>query len=253
MIIAVDARPLVRTQIQGPEQRARNILAAWRSAAPEHQFRLIYPRPARDQPFDDSLLASLPSNFQREEISSFRLPSDYYSGSRVLNALARAVRRLKADVYHSFTPEVPRIPCPVVPTLHDLAFELDADVRRTPEGRGLRRQTARSVGYASRVVAVSSQTKFDAASIYHYPSERIDVIYNGIDPAFTPLPSTALPALTRVHLENKISRPYILAVGADIPRRNYARMFSAMQSVWKTPGDGANVCGFSALMRHSIA
>ncbi len=239
MIIAVDARPVVRTQIQGPEQRARNILSAWVQSAEEHEFRLIYPRPARGEGFDGSLLERLPANFQREEISSYQLPSGFYSASRVLNALARSVRRMKADVYHSFTPEVPRIPCPVVPTLHDLAFELDPMVRRTPQGRELRRQTARSVGYAARVVAVSSQTKFDAASIYRFPSERIDVIYNGIDPAFTPLPPTALPALGRVHADNGISRPYLLAVGADIPRRNYARMFAAMQTVWNAPGDGA--------------
>jgi glycosyltransferase involved in cell wall biosynthesis len=239
MIIAVDARPLVRTQIQGPEQRARNILSAWAKSAQEHEFRLIYPRPAQGEAFDASLLERLPANFQREEISSYQLPSGFYSASRVLNALARSVRRIKADVYHSFTPEVPRIPCPVVPTLHDLAFELDPMVRRTPQGRELRRLTARSVGYAARIIAVSSQTKFDAASIYRFPSERIDVIYNGIDPAFTPLPPTALPLPGRIHADNGISRPYVLAVGADIPRRNYARMFAAMEIVWNSPGDGA--------------
>lgn len=239
MIIAVDARPLVRTQIQGPEQRARNVLAAWIRSASEHEFHLIYPRPGREDAFDGSMLEDLPKNFQKVEISSFQLPSGFHSASRVLNALARTVRRINPDVYHSFTFEVPRIAAPVVPTLHDLAFELDPVVRRTPQGRVLRSETARCVGYASRVIAVSSQTKFDAASIYRFPSERIDVIYNGIDPAFTPLPPTILPALGRIHHENEIVRPYVLSVGADIPRRNYARTFAAMQKVWASPGDGA--------------
>ena len=240
MIIALDARPLIRPQIQGSEQRARNILSAWAASADEHQFHLIYPKPDATEDFDDSLLATLPANFHREEISSFQLPTGFHSASRLLNALARSIRRINADVYHSFTPEVPRIPsCPVVPTLHDLSFELDPVVRRTPQSRTLRRLTARTSEYARRIITVSSQTKFDAASVYHFPPEQIDVIYNGIDPAFTPLPPTAHPTPKPIHIANNISGPYVLAVGSDIPRRNYARMFAAMQQVWKTKADTA--------------
>lgn len=238
MIIAIDARPLIRAQIQGAEQRARNILSAWARKGGEHQFQLIYPRLPREHSdaYDDSLLASLPGNFQRVEISSYNLPAHYPAGSRMINALARAIGRIKADVYHSFTPEVPRIAkCPVVPTIHDLSFELDPVVRRTAEGREMHRITAHSIKYSRRLISVSSQTKYDIASIYHVPAERIDVVYNGIDTAFSPLPATAIPQLTAIHAANNITAPYVLAVGADIPRRNYARMLSAMEWVWKTP------------------
>jgi glycosyltransferase involved in cell wall biosynthesis len=240
MIIAVDARPLLRTQIQGAEQRARNILTAWARSSTDHEFHLIYPRARRGgEALDSSLLSSLPANFHRQEISSFRFPSAVPSGSRVLNPLARAIHRTKADVYHSFTPDVPRIfSCPVVPTIHDLSFELDPVVRRTPAGRDLHRVMKSSVQFARRLVAVSSQTKYDIASIYRLPADRIDVVYNGIDPAFHPPPATALPTLQPVHIAHQISGIYLLAVGADIPRRNYLRMLSAMQFVWKSP-DGA--------------
>jgi glycosyltransferase involved in cell wall biosynthesis len=152
-------------------------------------------------------------------------------GSRVLNALSRALGRVKADVYHSFTPLVPRTAaCPVVPTIHDLSFELDPVVRRTLAGRELRRMTAQCVQYAHRLIAVSSQTKYDIASIYHVAPDKIDVIYNGIDPVFSP--SNDLPVRAPVHLENQITGTYVLSVGADIPRRNYSRMLAAMQQVW---------------------
>ncbi len=236
MIIALDARPLVRRQIAGTEQRARNILSAW-AAAPansEHQFHLLFPRPdnPKDPAFDDALIKSLPENFHPLDISSFKFPADYHMGARVLNALARAVNRIKADVYHSFSPDVPRIGCPVVPTIHDLSFELDPNVRRTAAGRRLHHITAQSVQYASRLIAISSQTKHDIASFYRLPLDHIDVVYNAIDPVFAPLSATEIPKLQPIHLANNIQPPYVLAVGADIPRRNYDRMLAAMKIVW---------------------
>ena len=251
MIIAVDARPLVRPQIAGVEQRARNILAAWaRSAAGtgaagraggagSHEFYLIYTRGSEAEQFDDAMLKGLPGNFHPVEISSYNLPSRFRTGSRVLNVLARAINRVKADVYHAFTVEVPRIrTCPVVPTIHDLSFELDPVVHRTPAGREMHRVTLHSVKYAQRVIAVSSQTKYDIASIYRMAPEQIDVVYNGIDAAFSPLPPTVLPKPQPVHIANGISGRYILSVGADIPRRNYRRILTAMQIVWATPEGG---------------
>src|SRR5438552_11777063 len=79
MIIALDARPLIRSRIQGAEQRARNILASWAINSPEHQFHLIYPRPTPEAPIDESLLATLPTNFVRQEISNYTLPSSFHA------------------------------------------------------------------------------------------------------------------------------------------------------------------------------
>jgi len=245
MIIALDARPMVQPEFQGPEQRARNILASWIKSAGEHQFHLLYALPrtggGAGRSFDDSLLTKLPGNFHRVEISSYHIPSEYHTGSRLLNPLVRALNRIKPDVYHAFTPEVPRLAvCPVVPTFHDVSFDLDPVVRRTSASRALHRGALRSIRHARRMIVVSSQTKYDIASVYGALPEHIDVIYNGIDPAFTPLPPATLATAQSVHLANAISGPYLLAVGADIPRRNYARLLAAMQTVWKTP-EGARI------------
>jgi glycosyltransferase involved in cell wall biosynthesis len=241
MIIALDARPLIQPQFQGPEQRARNILAAWIQSAAPHQFHLLYAPPRENRPFDDSMLEALPGNFHTVRLSSYQMPPDFHFASRLVNPLVRAVNQIKPDVYFAFTSEVPRIRiCPVVPTFHDLALELDPVVRRTPAARAQRRIAGLSLRYARRVHAVSSQTKFDIASVYGYPPEHIDVIYNGIDPAFSPLPPTTIPTPRAVHHANNIVGPYVLAVGADIPRRNYARMLAAMQLAWNTP-DGAPI------------
>ena len=234
MIIALDARPLVVRQVGGAEQRARSIFNAWladEAMVREHQFHLIYAKPKKVEDFDGSVLAALPENFRVHEISSYHMPSRYHLGTRFFNALARTLRAMKAEVYHSWTPLVPRTTtCPVVPTIHDLSFELDPVVRRTAEGRESRWMTQQSINYANQLIAISSQTKDDIVSIYDVPERRIEVVYNGIDPVFTP--STGVRTLQSVHRASQINGTYLLTVGADIPRRNYSRMLEAMRQVW---------------------
>lgn len=231
MIIAVDARPLVTRQIGGAEQHARNIVAAWARNRPEHKFCLLFDQSAREH-FDSSLLESMPENFEKIFLARFRVHRNWLVGTRMLSTLDRTLRRLKADVYHSFSPEVPRTSaCPVVQTIHDLSFELDPTVRRSPQAAGVRQLARAGVLTSTRIIAVSSQTKSDIAAVYKADPDKIDVVYNGINPAFVP---TQQPAIRhQLEQELKVRRPYLLAVGADIPRRNYARMFAAMQMVWK--------------------
>ena len=223
-------------QMGGAQQRARSIIGALAAGAgnsAEHQFFLLHDLPEEANPAELAFVRQLPANFIAEELSNYQFPSRYHMGSRMLNALARALNRIDADVYLAFTPFVPRISvCPVVPTIHDVSFELDPVVRVTAAGRDLRRMTARSIEYAGRIIAVSSQTKYDIVSLYGVDAGDIDVIHNGIDPVFAP--RAELPGRTALHNANDISGTYVLSVGADIPRRNYALLLVAMQQVWQS-------------------
>ncbi len=231
MKIALDARPLVVRQMGGTEQRARALVSALVELKADHEYQLMFERVTNSADFDFEFVKALPPNFVAEEIGNFSFPTRFPSASRMLNSLARTINRTGANVYHSFAPMVPRTTvCPVVPTVHDLSFELDPVVRRMVAGRQLRAQTRQSVEYAKRIVAVSSQTKFDIASVYNVEPDEIDVIFNGIDPVFTP--DAGLLERGKVHEANDIRGPYVLSVGADIPRRNYARLLTAMQWVW---------------------
>lgn len=231
MIIAIDARPLVTRQISGAEQHARNIVSAWAKLRSPHKFLLLFDTSAREN-FDASLFGDLPHNFEEVRISHFNMAQNLIFGSHVLSNVARTLRRYRADIYHSFTPVVPRTSaCPVVQTIHDLSFELDPAVRRAPGSSRLRRLTRQGVEWAQRIVTVSSQTKNDVASVYQIPPDKLEVVYNGINPAFMPVHQPAV----RIELHQMgVRLPYMLAVGADIPRRNYDRMFVALQQVWKT-------------------
>jgi len=232
MKIAIDARPLVTRRISGAEQRARSIVGEWSRLQLPHEFLLLYVEPDDAADFDDSLITALPANFRPFPLASYDFPPRFHFGSRLLNALSRALHRSKADVYHSFTPLVPRTSsCALVPTIHDLSFELDPLMRQDVQSRIMRRRLRRAIAYADRIITVSSQTKYDVAAIYRIDPSRIDVVYNGIDPEFSP--HDGPPERYPVLVEHDITGPYVLSVGADIPRRNYTRLLAAMQRVWQ--------------------
>jgi glycosyltransferase involved in cell wall biosynthesis len=130
-------------------------------------------------------------------------------------ALGRGSERF--DVLHCTTFRGPyRSRAPVVLTVHDLA------VLRRPEAfRRWHRSTARAalagVRGAAAVVAVSEFTKNEVMELLGVPDERIRVVPNGVEPAFTPEGPAA-------------DGDYVLAVGTLEPRKNLSRVVEAAAS-----------------------
>jgi glycosyltransferase involved in cell wall biosynthesis len=127
------------------------------------------------------------------------------------------------DVLHCTTFRGPfRLRMPVLVTVHDLA------ILRWPGafprwhrlyGRAGLRRVLRA---ADAIVAVSEFTKSEVVELASVPPERIRVIPNGVDPAFTPSP----PAVE--HSGDTVSQgEYVLAVGTLEPRKNLARAVEA--------------------------
>jgi glycosyltransferase involved in cell wall biosynthesis len=232
MIIAVNASPLVTQQQAGIEQRALHIVEQWAKMNTSDEFLLFC---ANRQQYEDksahSLLSRLPANFKPIFLTGLDRATGRYLGSRMLNALTRSFYRNRADIYHSFGPMVPRTAiCPVVPTIHDLAVELDPAVRRLSASRHERQLISNSTRVAARIIAVSNQTQSDISSVYGVEAEYIDVVYNGINPVYSPEPDLILRAELRER--HRITGQFVLAVGSDIPRRNYGRMLTAMEMAW---------------------
>ena len=259
MIVAIDASPLVNPQASGIEQRARNIVAHWATMDGKDEFLLFAPkRDSGQAESDDAFLRQLPANFKMIYLSGLEVAAGRHFGSRLLNALTRTFHRNRADVFHSFGAMVPRtLVCPLVPTIHDLAAELDPSVRRQ-SGSGHERQMVRAgVTLAARIVAVSQQTKSDISSVYGVAPERIDVVYNGINPVYAP----DLDLNLRAELRQRygIKDPFVLAVGSDIPRRNYGRMLTAMEMVWRSNARvklllaGRNVWNTTPIYKRAVA
>jgi alpha-1,3-rhamnosyl/mannosyltransferase len=126
-----------------------------------------------------------------------------------LSAL-RGVDVLHCPTYYG--PLKPRVP--TVVTVHDLA------VLRHPEAfpRWTRTYAPRVVPHvvraATRVIAVSNFTAREVHALLGVPHERIRVVPNGVDPAFTPDGP-------------RDEGEYVLAVGTLEPRKNLPRVIEA--------------------------
>ncbi len=233
MIIALDARPLISRKVGGAEQHARNIVAQWAQMGVPHEFLLLCDRHQRDATrYDQSFVEGLPGNFRQRTVGGFAPALRWYMASRSAG----------------FADAQPRgEQCGRVPQFHARRAAHRYLPRGADDSRSVLRvgpgsaQAAGEPGvapggpprgcWARRIVAVSTQTKNDIASLYAVPAERIAVVYNGINPVYTSQRDAALRASLRERY--RIGHPYVIAVGSDIPRRNYARMLEAMIAVWK--------------------
>lgn len=113
---------------------------------------------------------------------------------------------------------------PFVVTVHDLSFLLFPQGFRGWKRRYLRTLTGLSVRRARRVVAVSESTRQDLVQLYGLDPERVDVVHNGVDAAFRPLPAAEVAAFRS---RRGLPERFLLFVGTLEPRKNIVRLVEA--------------------------
>ncbi|MFQ6057444.1 MAG: glycosyltransferase family 4 protein [Anaerolineae bacterium] len=110
-------------------------------------------------------------------------------------------------------------------TIHDLSF------LRYPQGAEpnlrayLERVVPRAVARADLVLADSQSTKKDLIELLGVESDRIEVVYPGVEARFRPLDDEDL--LARVRARYGLDAPFILSVGTLEPRKNFVRLIEA--------------------------
>jgi glycosyltransferase involved in cell wall biosynthesis len=136
-----------------------------------------------------------------------------------------AVRRAKLDLLHSPAFVGPVVgACPLVVTVHDLSFLFFPQSFRALNRSYLRLFTRLSVRRAQRVLAVSESTKRDLVQYYGLSPAKVDVVHNGVDRAFRPLPADVVAAFRR---QAGLPDRFLLFVGTLEPRKNVVRLIEA--------------------------
>ena len=119
---------------------------------------------------------------------------------------------------------------PFVVTVHDLSFRLFPEGFRGGNRTYLQILTAQSVRRARRVVAVSESTRQDLVRLYGLAPGRVDVVYNGVDAAFRPLPAGEVAAF---RARKGLPERFLLFVGTLEPRKNIVRLLEAYARLTK--------------------
>jgi glycosyltransferase involved in cell wall biosynthesis len=134
--------------------------------------------------------------------------------------------RHRPDVLWTPESQLPRwVPVASVVTIHDLASLRFPGVKPEDHVRRFRTDVARSAQRATRVIAVSQATAEDIASFYGVGAERVRVVPNGVDDAFTPGDRAA--AIAAVRERWGVAEPFVLHVGSLEPRKGVETLVEA--------------------------
>ena len=125
----------------------------------------------------------------------------------------------KVDVFHVSTQiRHPPKNVPLTATIHDMTGRLMPELHTPANVRAEADFTRNVLRRAPRLIAVSENTRADAARLMDLDPDRIEVIYSGIPEVYfgaRPAPAT---------------RPYVLFVGTIEPRKNIDTLLDAWQS-----------------------
>ena len=148
---------------------------------------------------------------------------------RIPLTLSRELRRHPVDVLHVQYTAPPFAPCPVVTTIHDLAFEHLPETFNRRSWMQLRltvRQTARR---AAHIITVSEYSRADIGRTYGIAPQRITVTPEAAPPNL--LPVTSETELRRIRGSYGIQENYILSLCSIQPRKNLVRLIEAYSSL----------------------
>lgn len=143
---------------------------------------------------------------------------------RIPVTLVRELRRRPVDLLHVQYTAPPFCPCPVIPTIHDLAFEHLPETFKRRSWMQLRLTVRRTARRAAHIITVSEFSRRDIAETYRIAPERITVTPEAAPQMFAPAPSAEIE---RVRAQYKIEGDYILAVGSIQPRKNLDLLLAA--------------------------
>lgn len=217
MRIAVNTRLLLKDKLEGIGWFTFETLKRITESHPEHQFYFLF-----DRPYSEEFIFS-PNIIPVKLFPQARHPFLYYIWFQF--SVKNALRKIKPDLFISTDGYLPlNIKFKSLIVFHDLNFEhypKDVPVMERWYYRTFFPKFARK---ADRIATVSEFSKHDIASLYNIHVDKIDVVYNGANEAYVPIPSIDQD-MVRQKLTTGL--PYFYFIGSLHPRKNLANLFRA--------------------------
>ncbi len=141
-------------------------------------------------------------------------------------ALPYLSNKTKPDVFWGprfYVP--PRLKCPSVTTIHDIAFALIPDIVSKKQFDYFDTLIKDSIENSTHFISVSEATKQDFCKFYNVDEKKVTVIYNGFNPVYMEKVEEAY--IPSVKSKFNISNDFILFLGTIEPRKNLVRLVDA--------------------------
>jgi len=200
---------------------SRTLVQGLSTFYPNHEYYLFNPKPSiLYRPASPNLIEVQPSGFLEKKFSSVWRSS----------WVKRDLKRLKIDLYHGLSNEIPvginAANIPSVVTIHDLIFERFPEQFNRIDVSIYQKKYRYACANATRIIAISEQTKRDIIDFYKIDEKRIDVCYQSCDPAF----GNEIPEEQRQRVRRAFDLPekFFLYVGSVIERKNLLNICMAL-------------------------
>lgn len=201
---------------------SRSTIAALANYYPDDRFFLFHPGKAKSALFAAPEFTTVvrPKGFWwkifRNAWRSFRV--------------AGIANNLEIDVYHGLSHELPqgieKTSIKTIVTIHDLIYVRYPHLYQKADQIIYDFKFRNACEAATRIHAISEQTKIDLISFFHIPERKIKVIYQAINPLFFEelTPQQIMPVLKKYKLPEK----FLLSVGTIEQRKNMTGLLEGM-------------------------
>lgn len=206
MKIGIEARWLGR-ETTGFGKYARSLLQDYSLLQHGHEFDVYLDQPsAGDGCFRDPRFKSIVVSMRPPFYKQVGIPLDILW------------HRRRFDLFHFLYNAPPLVtPCPFVLTIHDLSYlhvpEMVSLLNRTTVWWQLRLKARK----ARRIITISENSKRDIVHRLRIPEAKIDVIPEGVEPAFAPAAPKRKEAVARRY---RLGHPFFLYVGTYLSHKN---------------------------------
>jgi glycosyltransferase involved in cell wall biosynthesis len=143
------------------------------------------------------------------------------------------LQRLKADLYHGLSHEIPygikKTGIPTVVTMHDLIPERHPEQYALWDAAIYRKKSRYACETADRIIAISEQTKQDIIHYYQIDPNKIRVCYQSCNPAFAQ--HITEEEKKRIQKKYELPSKFFLSVGSIIERKNLLNVCKALSLV----------------------
>jgi len=222
--IAIDAHS-VGTELGGNESYASNLIEALAEIDSVNHYTLYVTRREALERFNNRW-----PNFE------VRATLPHTPLIRIPLTLSAELRKNPVDVLHVQFTAPPFAPCPVVTTIHDLAFEHLPQTFKRRSSMQLRLTVRNTARRAAHIITVSEYSRRDIMETYGIAPERISVTLESAPASFAPV--TDEKELARVRDLYGIEGDYVLSVGSIQPRKNLARLIAAYSTLRRARPEG---------------
>lgn len=223
MQIVVNTRLLLKNKLDGIGWFTYQTLKRITQGHPDVHFVFLF-----DQSYDDSFIFS--DNVTPLVIGlPARHPFLYYAWFHV--SVKSILNKLKPDLFLS--PDgflSPGAKCKQLQVIHDINFFHNPKDLKPLTSTYYNHYFPQYAQLADRIATVSEYSKQDIANSYAIHPSKIDVVYNGINEGFKPMPEAEQQLVRAAYSQNK---PYFLFVGSQSPRKNLKRLIAAFD-IFKT-------------------